>query len=556
MDIHLQKELHDLLVSSLDGSITDTQTKRLNEIMDNDVQARRYCIDFYFLATSMKRPELYIGNNSSDASSESQQQFKDLQEFARYEIAAEIIKAPQPVPSEVVIEDVKPKQANRKINKPSLVTTLILAAAMILLFVWARFTPISADKEVATLSDSLNAEWSSPDRKMEGEKRLSEGFKGSLTKGFTKLLFDNHASVVIEAPADFQIVSGNQITLRRGRLYATVPQKAIGFTVTTRNSRIIDLGTEFGVEANFDDTTELHVLRGKTTLVSGDKNETSLLVTAGQAKRISGLTAVISDISANSKKFVHDINSSNQLIWRGGNLELASLIAGGNGFNAPVSNRGLDPGNGNFTTTILEKNRYITTGYVPVPESPFIDGVFVPNGPAVITSRGHLFQCPKTRGIFTHEIAAFYEFPDTTITTAEPPVFNGIQYGTKEAPALLLHSNIGITFNLQTIRKILPNTRIKSFKAWGGLAEITDFKDSRPDIDFWVLVDGQKKYEKINLKMEDGAITFEIDLNDQDQFLTLIVTDGLREGETRKAAANDFFYLIGPQLCIEPGMKQ
>ena len=78
-------------------------------------------------------------------------------------------------------------------------------------------------------------------------------------------------------------------------------------------------------------------------------------------------------------------------------------------------------------------------------------------------------------------------------------------------------------------------------------------KTGLPDVDFWVLVDGQIRYEKKALKLQDGEISFNIELGPEDRFLTLIVTDGSSSAEANRGYAawnNDFFYLVDPELCI------
>jgi hypothetical protein len=49
-----------------------------------------------------------------------------------------------------------------------------------------------------------------------------------------------------------------------GRVYASVPKEALGFTIYTQNSKIIDLGTEFGVDTAMDGTVEIHVINVRT----------------------------------------------------------------------------------------------------------------------------------------------------------------------------------------------------------------------------------------------------------------------------------------------------
>jgi hypothetical protein len=88
--------------------------------------------------------------------------------------------------------------------------------------------------------------------------------------------------LVIEGPADWTIDGDNNATLKRGKLVATVPKQAVGFTVVTPTARLVDLGTEFGVRVSDGGSTELLVLRGAVDASQdapsgkpGDKNATN-----------------------------------------------------------------------------------------------------------------------------------------------------------------------------------------------------------------------------------------------------------------------------------------
>ncbi|TWU02850.1 FecR family protein [Stieleria varia] len=84
-----------------------------------------------------------------------------------------------------------------------------------------------------------------------------------LFAGSVELTFDEGAVVVVDGPIEFRPLSTGQLELRRGRLLASVPQKAIGFTVSTPTSKIVDLGTEFEVAVNDAGESNVQVLKGE-----------------------------------------------------------------------------------------------------------------------------------------------------------------------------------------------------------------------------------------------------------------------------------------------------
>ena len=81
--------------------------------------------------------------------------------------------------------------------------------------------------------------------------------------GRLELSFDDGAKVTLQGPIEFRPMTSGQLQLRRGRLTATVPQEAIGFTVSTPTSQIVDLGTEFEVSVKETGASDVVVRKGE-----------------------------------------------------------------------------------------------------------------------------------------------------------------------------------------------------------------------------------------------------------------------------------------------------
>ena len=82
-----------------------------------------------------------------------------------------------------------------------------------------------------------------------------------LEKGLLHLRFDGGVMVYVEAPTQFEAVSGKRLVLHRGRLSASVPPEGVGFTVETPEAEVVDFGTEFSLDVEFG-TSEVHVFDG------------------------------------------------------------------------------------------------------------------------------------------------------------------------------------------------------------------------------------------------------------------------------------------------------
>jgi hypothetical protein len=323
-----KQELYILLNALCEGTITDDQFDRLDAWVKSDKEACRIYVDFtsvwsdlqYFHASSYSQDERRVVSiqdmlDKPDCFTDSAI-WKALADAEKDAPAVEITPAEEP---SILIQKVHREKIVRKISKSSLITLCTAAAAIVLILVFAYFAPTETGFKVAVLSDSIHAKWGDIDNAMEkGMAVFTSRGKLVLREGCVKLLFDNQAQVTLEGPAEFQILAEDKINIRYGRLYAIVPPEAIGFMITTQTAKIIDLGTEFGVEVDTRGDTCLHVMKGKTTLIAGEKsNKLSMDVIGGAAKKVSVDSQVISDISYDECLFVRDIDSANGVIQRG-----------------------------------------------------------------------------------------------------------------------------------------------------------------------------------------------------------------------------------------------
>jgi hypothetical protein len=495
--------------------------------------------------------------------------------LSKEEQTAPEIEIERPAEEKESIRYVKPEKIKRKFNKISFLPVLLSAAAFIGLLIYVQIVPNPVKVEVATLTDTVNAQWAESAAPASPSARLMTNHAPlMLRKGYAELVFDSDAKVVLEAPVEFQVLSYDQIKLSYGRLYATVPKEALGFIVSTPTTKIIDLGTEFGVQAQFDGTTELHVFKGKTSLVSGpDDNKTSIFLGAGSARKMTANGATPLDIPCNRQMFARQINSKSQFVWRGQNISLADIVGGGNGFGTGQLDRGVDLSTGSVTQILSRREVYLgPDAYVRVPSIPFIDGVFVPGmnaGPVQITSLGlKTDEFPKTSGqVWGYIInGAWHEGIDVP---RHPLQLNGMPLDGRETPVITIHSNMGITFDLSTIRQILPGVRIRSFSSEFGVSQtVEEWLKSRDfsnvshvsgidklaaqrhsAAEFWVFLDG-KKVLRQTLSSASKAGSIDVPIDAGSRFLTLAVT------EADDTFMFDWAVFARPELILEPADKQ
>jgi len=123
-------------------------------------------------------------------------------------------------------------------------------------------TPALEPQAVAKLIETINCQWQSSSLPTAQGSLLVAG-RLRLASGIAKLEFLSGATITLEAPADLEIVDSMNCVLHSGMLIANVPPPAQGFTVDTTQAKLIDYGTEFGVNVDpADGTTQVQVFEG------------------------------------------------------------------------------------------------------------------------------------------------------------------------------------------------------------------------------------------------------------------------------------------------------
>mgnify|MGYP003835872687 CR=1 FL=1 len=545
----------DLLVLSLEGEAGADDLALLKAILRDSDEARDYYIQAVSVVENIRKMEWAIETAESltDSSDSLSQEFWNL--FAEQEkIAPAIHLQKENSETQLIQKVVYPPVEKKPLSRFSIATLILSAAALVFILIFVKVAPVNRSVEVATLKDSINARWGQDDMSMNPGDRLISGSNHSLLGGgIITLLFDNDATVTIEGPAEFEVLSVDRLKLQYGQLYSIVPKQAIGFSVTTPNAMVIDLGTQFGIQVDFRGNTELHVNKGKTMLISGDnKSKMSQEVREGAARKVSALTMQVSEIPCEDNVFVRQIDSKNDLIWRGQSaIDLSDVFCGGNGLGTGLPEGSIDPITGEILKFIAE-DREGSGQYVTVRQRRFVDGVFVPDGhnkPVVVSSQNHVFsECPPTNNV--------YYFDPHKGIDADRLNFDGltgidVPAADAESPAsLMLHANLGVTFDLDAIREVYPLADITQFKSWVG---ISSNAIREGNLDVWVLVDGQLRYSQKQIHEKGRPYPIRVDLKSSDRFLTLAVTDGGDKDvviEAGRATDSDWCLFVQPELQL------
>ncbi len=291
----------EILISKLhDGIANDEELRRIEDILSGDPDACEFYLDYTELCVQMDlelgaRTPLEISNNATPI-----QISQSTSQFYKGQSTKQILSPSwKPLP-------------------------WIAAAAVVLLFAGSlsflinkrvSITPSEAkavESETIThdglaiLMESVGANF--VDNGMQPTKTNGILYPGEiiLESGITAIEFYSGARVILEGPAILELTSENSAILREGRIRAQVPPQACGFSVSTPQIEVIDLGTEFGINIEEDGhLTEVHCFSGLVDIYEDamSQNPKALRsLESGEAVRIQPNS--IQKIPANSMAFI------------------------------------------------------------------------------------------------------------------------------------------------------------------------------------------------------------------------------------------------------------
>lgn len=138
---------------------------------------------------------------------------------------------------------------------------------------------------------------------------LEKGSQLRLQQGTVELTFGTGVKSIIMAPADLTLHDDDKLFLKRGTAWFQVPQQAIGFQVLTKDLKIVDLGTEFGVVAHPDEHDEVHVFKGRVAVTANRLRKENTQLVAGQSRRIDPVGR-LTQVPSQPKRFLTTFRKS------------------------------------------------------------------------------------------------------------------------------------------------------------------------------------------------------------------------------------------------------
>lgn len=120
---------------------------------------------------------------------------------------------------------------------------------------------------IAQLTGVKDCRWQSTTKALVVGAMLRSGQQIELARGFAEITFDSGAQLVLEGPAELEVVSPWRAVLHTGTLKANVPPEALGFAVKCDVVEVLDLGTEFSLRVDRPGVADLMVLKGQVEAI-------------------------------------------------------------------------------------------------------------------------------------------------------------------------------------------------------------------------------------------------------------------------------------------------
>jgi hypothetical protein len=120
---------------------------------------------------------------------------------------------------------------------------------------------------IAQLTREVRCQWVSRENSHRPGDQLVAGEQLELAAGVVELRFDRGVKVVLQGPARAELTSAVAMRLQSGKMTAEILRpEARGFQVQTPKGKVVDLGTEFGVEVTPRQDVEVHVFKGEVVV--------------------------------------------------------------------------------------------------------------------------------------------------------------------------------------------------------------------------------------------------------------------------------------------------
>ncbi len=338
----------------------------------------------------------------------------------------------------------------RRLRFPRLWPLAAAAAVVVLCTLWWSLAPTAAPARVVRME---SATWDAGSPALQIGDAVARG-RLRLAHGLVELGFARGAHMIVEGPAEFEVRGAEHAVLHQGRVVTRMPKGTRGFMLDSPRGRLIDQGTEFGVNVARSGDTEVHVLEGKVEAVP-ENSQPSLQLTENQAARLT--SDHVEQFAADAIGFITDLppvsaRAIGYLHW-----------SFDEGSGAVSHNRGRGLG--------LPDARALHRSYPATAAGPqWISGQF--GGGIAFDGLGNYIECefPGIAGGEPRTVAFWVKVPRDSSTQEGYGIVN---WGTYDAPGLAWQ----ISVNPNAAEGPLGRLRLGVHEGW--VIGTTDLRDDR-----------------------------------------------------------------------------
>ena len=291
LSMELQEELMHLCWGYQNGALSQKEAARLEKLVLNQDEARDFFVQYSGMCANLEWEGIVdpgpLGR-STDYAPLSTSELRTLPDY---------------LPAK------KPSPARWKMTSAILALSLLLIGSAVFAYYqfWLEHTP----RFLVRIVNTKNVIWNEGKHHWSPEDLLYAGDQIHLSSGAVELETISGANVILKGTSRLILIEPDHFKLDRGNLFANVPPQSQGLTVETSTSRIVDLGTRFGLIVSPSQEIEVHVLKGLVELnLMNSERETTVTrnLTENTAVRVQPHSRNIAKIESTPEMFVQSLD--------------------------------------------------------------------------------------------------------------------------------------------------------------------------------------------------------------------------------------------------------
>ncbi|MBA2112913.1 FecR domain-containing protein [Bremerella alba] len=238
--------LNDLIAGLIDGSITDDQFHRLDQMLKDDPVSRQHYLDALQIHEDLPEVASLSNEGQTVEVASQKRETESNPSFAFWQTGLAIALL---LPIAFLVGALLPLGGSPLAQNANSQTANIQPTTHKQIVNDVRFANLAHARFFGEMPPKINV---SPLKNRDYV----------LKEGMVELAFKRGASVIIEGPAVFRVESEERLALDVGRCSVHAPEGAEGFQVETPEVNVIDRGTRFSVHVLEDNATEVQVVEG------------------------------------------------------------------------------------------------------------------------------------------------------------------------------------------------------------------------------------------------------------------------------------------------------